>query len=172
MRVAPDAGAAGSRPLVRTALDRASAAGLPEARRWVVDNTLPARGCDGRAGFAPKGIAQPLPRDPSVRELEMDDGYVWRRSDPPVTKRLAEAFRYVNELVACAEGGLVALTETRRTLKNWLSDLAIVAVPMTLGPDDARTTTALQASGLRRTPPPAVASPVRQFEAGMVAPPR
>ena len=66
----------------------------------------------------------------------------------------------------------MALTETRRTLKNWLSDLAIVAVPMTLGPDEARTTTALQASGLRRTPPPAVASPVRQFEAGMVAPPR
>ncbi|HUY97803.1 MAG TPA: hypothetical protein VMW47_09350 [Verrucomicrobiae bacterium] len=65
----------------------------------------------------------------------------------------------------------MALFETRRALKNIVTDLAIVAVPLNLGPDEARTTPQLRAHSLRRTPPPAVARPESHVGPDLVAHP-
>ncbi len=64
----------------------------------------------------------------------------------------------------------MALAKTRRTLKNLATDVAIVAVPMNLGPDDDRTTSALRANDLPRTPPPAVAKAMPQSEPTQLRP--
>lgn len=70
--VAPEARGRGlGSELVGAVVEWARAAGASEVTLWVVDENRPAIALYERAGFAPAGVKQPLPSNPSLVESLM-----------------------------------------------------------------------------------------------------
>ena len=59
------------RALLEAAADWALAAGMAELALWVFAPNVGAIGLYEKAGFSRSGFEKPVPRDPSIREIEM-----------------------------------------------------------------------------------------------------